>query len=53
MPSRNSHRIRKPAIKKKKSSWENNKDTIVRLYKEKTLEEVVQIMADSYGFHAK
>lgn len=52
MSPRENAKIRKPAVKKKKSAWELHKDTIIRLYKDKTLEEVAEEMEESYGFRA-
>lgn len=54
MSSGNNPKIQKKkgAVKKKKSQWETQKATIIRLYKDKTLEEVMQEMEES-GFRAK
>jgi Clr5-like protein len=52
MPLRNNSKVRKPAIKQNKTAWETNKDKILKLYRVKTLEEVMEEMEGS-GFRAK
>lgn len=53
MPLLNNSKVRKPAIRKPKSSWENHKPTIIELYRNKTLEEVIQVMESTYDFRGK